>query len=108
MAVPDFQSLMLPVLRALEDGEDTVVRKVRERVASAESLTDEDLGEMLPSGRQRTFENRVGWGLSYLLRATLVERVQRGVYRVTNEGKRVLADPPDRVDIKYLRGFRNL
>lgn len=105
MAVPDFQSLMLPVLRALEDGEDTVVRKVRDRVASAEGLTDEDLAEMLPSGRQRTFQNRVGWALAYLLRATLVERVRRGVYRVSDDGKRVLANPPDRVDIKYLRRF---
>ena len=105
MAVPDFQSLMLPVLSALKDGEDTVVRKVRDRVVSAEGLNDKDLGEMLPSGRQSTFANRVGWALSYLLRAGLVERVQRGVYRVTDEGKRVMTDPPDRVDIKYLRGF---
>ena len=104
MAVPDFQSLMLPVLRALEDGDDTTVRKVRERVASVEGLTDEGLGEMLPSG-QRTFVNRVAWALSYLLRATLVERVQRGVYRVTDEGKHLLANPPDRVDVKYLRRF---
>lgn len=105
MAVPDFQSLMLPVLRALEDGEATAVRKVRERVASAESLTEADLGEMLPSGQQRTFQNRVAWALSYLLRATLVERVHRGVYRVADEGRRVLTNAPDRVDIKYLRRF---
>ena len=105
MAVPDFQSLMLPVLRALKDGKDTAVGKVRERVVKSEDVTEKDLSEMLPSGRQRTFENRVGWALSYLLRATLVERVRRGVYRVTDEGKRVLADRPDRVDIKYLRGI---
>ena len=105
MPVPDFQSLMLPVLRALEDGADTSVRKVRERVAKAESLTDEDLREMLPSGRQRTFVNRVAWALHYLLRAALVERARRGVYRVADEGKRLLADPPNRVDIKYLRRF---
>ena len=105
MPVPDFQSLMLPVLQALADGEDAPVRKVRERVASAEGLTDKDLREMLPSGRQRTFTNRVAWALTYLLRAALVERVQRGVYRVADEGKRLLAKPPSRLDIRYLRRF---
>ena len=105
MAVPDFQSLMLPVLRALEDGEDTSVRRVRERVASAEGLTKTDLKEMLPSGWQGAFVNRAAWSLSYLLRAALVERVQHGVYRITDAGKRLLADPPKRVDIRYLRRF---
>ena len=93
MPVPDFQSLMLPVLRALADGKATPVREVRERVASAEGLTEENLREKLPSGRQRTFTNRVAWALNYLLRAALVERVRRGVYRVADEGKRVLAKP---------------
>ena len=105
MPVPDFQSLMLPVLRALADGKDTPVRDVRERVASAEGLTDKDLQEMLPSGRQRTFTNRVAWALDYLLRAALVERVRRGVYRVADEGKRLLAKPPKRLNIRYLRRF---
>ncbi len=103
MPVPDFQSLMLPVLRALADGKDTSVRKVRERVANAEALTDEDLRKMLPSGRQRVFTNRVAWALNHLLRAALVERVRRGVYRVAVDGKRLLAEPPSRLDIRYLR-----
>ena len=78
---------------------------MRERVASAEGLKAEDLQEMLPSGRQRAFVNRVAWALNYLLRAGLVERARRGVYRVADEGKRLLADPPNRVDIKYVRRF---
>ncbi len=105
MPVPDFQSLMLPVLRALANGKAAPVRQVRERVAKAEGLKDEDLREMLPSGRQRAFVNRVAWALNYLLRAALVERVRRGVYRTTDEGKRLLAKPPKRVDIPYLRRF---
>ena len=105
MPVPDFQSLMLPVLRALADGNDTPVREVRERVASAEGLTDKDLQEMLPSGRQRAFTNRVAWALNYLLRAALVERARRGVYRVADEGKRLLAKPPNRLNIRHLRRF---
>ena len=105
MPVPDFQSLMLPVLRALADGKDAHVRVVRERVASAQGLNDEDLREMLPSGRQRAFVNRVAWALNYLLRAALVERVRRGFYRVSDDGKRLLAEPPGRLDIRYLRRF---
>ena len=105
MPVPDFQSLMLPVLRALADGKDIPVRNVRERVASAEGLTDEDLREMLSSGRDRVFSNRVAWALSYLLRAALVARVRRGVYQIAEEGERLLAKPPHRVDIRYLRRF---
>jgi len=105
MPVPDFQSLMLPVLRAVADGKDTHVRDVRERVASAEGLTDADLREMLPSGRVRVFANRVAWALNYLLRAALVARVRRGVYRIADEGERLLAKPPDRLDIRYLRRF---
>lgn len=103
MPVPDFQSLMLPVLRALANGKAASVRQVRERVAKAEGLKDEDLREMLPSGRQRAFVNRVAWALNYLLRAALVERVRRGVYRIADDGKRLLVKPPKRVDIPYLR-----
>lgn len=105
MAVPDFQSLMLPVLRAFEDGKDTSVGDVRARVANAERLTDHDLREMLPSGRQAVFTNRVAWAISYLRRAGLLERTQRGVYQVVREGERVLADPPPSLDIKYLQRF---
>ena len=105
MPVPDFQSLMLPVLRALADGKSTSLRVVRKRVASARGLTDEDLREMLPSGRQSAFTSRVSWAMSYLLRATLVERVRRGYYRVSDDGKRLLAKPPKRVDVRYLRRF---
>lgn len=105
MPVPDFWSLMLPVLRAVADGKGTHVRDVRERVASAEGLTDADLREMLPSGRVRVFANRVAWALNHLLRAALVTRVRRGVYRIADEGERLLAKPPERLDIRYLRRF---
>ncbi len=105
MPVPDFQSLLLPVLRALADGKDTPIRDVRERVASAEGVTDGDLREMLPSGRARVFANRVSWALNYLLRAALVARARRGVYRIADEGERLLAKPPGRLDVRYLRRF---
>ena len=103
MAVPDFQSFMLPTLKALADSAETPVSEIRKRVATAEKLTEEDRREMLPSGRQTVFDNRFRWALSNLGYAGLTERVRRGVWRLTEEGKKLLTDPPSRIDLKYLR-----
>ena len=105
MAVPDFQSLMLPALQALSSGAETPISQVRARVAAAESLTPEDLHESLPSGRQAVFTNRVSWAVIYMERAGLVERVRRGVYRMAVEGKRLLRQEPTRIDLKVLRRY---
>ena len=105
MAVPDFQSLMLPALQALSSGAETPISQVRARVAAAESLTPEDLHESLPSGRQAVFTNRVSWAVLYMERAGLVERVRRGVYRMAVEGKRLLRQEPTRIDLKVLRRY---
>ena len=105
MAVPDFQSLMLPAVKALAGGDEIPSSELRARIAVAEGLTSEDTREMLPSGRQTTFKNRVSWVISYLGCAGLTERVRRGVYRLTTEGETLLADPPSRIDINYLRRY---
>jgi len=107
MTVPDFQSLMLPALQALSDGTEIPISRVRVRVATAERLTDEDLHEMLPSGRQPVFTNRVSWAVIFMERAGLVERVNRGVYRITAEGERSLKQNPTRIDMKVLRRYRS-
>ena len=104
MPVPDYQSLMLPVLKALADGVETPVSEVRERVAAAEGLTDEELREMLASG-QPMFTNRVSWAVIYMERAGLVERVRRAIYRLTEEGNKLLAQAPARVDLDVLRTY---
>ena len=105
MPVPDYQSLMLPALHALADGEETRIADVRKRVAAAQQLTPEDLREMLPSGKQPAFTNRVSWAVIYMARAGLVERVRRAVYRLTEEGERLLAQRPDRIDNSILRRY---
>ena len=94
MSVPDFQSLMLPAFKALAGGKETSAAEVREHVAAAESLTVDDMREMLPSGRQSVFVNRVSWAVMCLGRAGLAEHVRRGVWRLTAEGERLLADLP--------------
>lgn len=104
MPVPDFQSLMLPVLSAAADGE-IAAKDLRERVASKVSLKDADLAEMLPSGRQTTFANRTAWANIFLQRAGLLEKVGRGVYRITDQGRRVLAERPDRIDMRFLERY---
>jgi restriction system protein len=105
MAVPDFQAMMLPVLRILADGRDWQARDVRKPVADALHLTEADLSELLASGRQSRFANRVAWGLIYLKRAGLVDTSRRGVYRITPRGEAVLREPPKRIDIPFLMQF---
>ena len=105
MPVPDFQSLMLPALKALAGHREVPISDVRQHVAVAERLTTEDLREMLPSGRQSLFMNRVSWAVMYLGRAGLTARVRRGVWRVTEDGTRLLDNPPSRIDMSYLRRY---
>ena len=102
MPVPDFQSLMLPALKAFAGGGEPTLTKVRERVAAAEGLSAQDVREMLPSGRQSVFVNRVSWAVIYMERAGLLERVRRGVYRLTQEGERLLSRKPSRIDLNLL------
>lgn len=103
MPVPDFQSLMLPTLTALAGRNEVRISAVRERVATAEGLTSEDLRELVPSGRQPVFTNRVSWALTHMERAGLVERVRRGTYRLTDDGEHLLANAPVRIDMRMLQ-----
>lgn len=105
MPIPDFQSLMLPVLKALCGGAETPISEVRAHVAKAEGLTPEDLRELLPSGNSPVFTNRVAWAVSHMARASLLERVRRGVYRLTAEGEQLLAQAPTRINLSFLRNY---
>ena len=103
MPIPDFQSLMLPVLKALSGGVEMPISEVRARVATTEGLTPEDLRELLPSGRQQVFTNRIAWAVTHMGHAGLVEKARRGVYRITKEGEQLLAQTLPRIDLKVLR-----
>ena len=105
MPVPDFQSLMLPALMALAEGTPTRVADIRGRVAASEGLTSEDVREMLPSGRQPVFANRVSWAVMHMERAGLLERVGRGVYRLMPRGRELLSKTPPRIDMNLLRQY---
>lgn len=104
MDIPDFQSLMLPVLLACRDGEIGTAQ-LRERIATTLTLGEEELAEMLPSGRVSTFANRVAWAITYLQIAGLLERTRRGVYQLTDECVAILKHPPPRIDMKFLERY---
>jgi restriction system protein len=105
MPVPGFESFMLPLLRALDDGADHPVSEVRERIAREMALTAEDRAELLPSGKQAIFDNRLGWAKTYVDKAGLMATVKRGVYRITDEGRRLLAQKPEAVNKQVLLTF---
>jgi len=83
VAVPDFQTLTLPVLREFADGAQHASKAVRARVAVTLQLSDAEVTEFLPSGRQTRLANRVAWAIVYMQRGGLLESVRRGVYRIT-------------------------
>lgn len=104
MPVPDFQSLMLPILKVLSHGRETPLSEVRAQVAANEGLTTEDVREMLPS-RQSVFGNRVRWAVWHMQDARLLERTKRGVYRLMPEGELLLSRAPSRIDMNMLREY---
>ena len=105
MAVPDFHSLMLPVLKALSNGDALRVAEVCARVADAEGLTPDDLSERTRGGHTTRLKDRVSWSITHFLYAGLVERVRRAVYRITPDGRRLLARHPARIDLKLLHEY---
>ena len=107
MAVPDFQSLMLPFLQVLADGQERSTKEMADLLAKRFSLTEAELEEVLPSGQQTIFSNRVAWTKTHLKNAGLVENPSRGRVRLSRDGVRVLAEAPARVDVRYLRKFEN-
>lgn len=104
MAIPDFQTLMLPVLREAANGE-VKIGDVVSRLADRFQLSPEERVELLPSGRQTTFANRVHWAKSYLGKGGLVRLTRRGHFEITDRGRLVLGSPPARIDIRFLAQF---
>lgn len=105
MAVPDYESMMLPLLQFLSDGQERSLRECIDGLAQVFKLSDADKKVLLPSGRQAQFDNRVGWARTYLKKACLVESPRRGFVRVSERGRGVLAEKPARIDDDFLKRF---
>jgi restriction system protein len=105
MSVPDFQSIMLPMLQLAQDGEEHLLADVRERLAAYFSLTEADRNELLPSGRQTRWSNRVAWAKVHLDQAGLLETTKRGWFRITDRGRAALRQPLERITLGFLNQF---
>ncbi len=105
MAIPDYQTLMLPVLKVAGDGQEHRIGDVVNQLARDFGLTEEERQQILPSGRQATFANRVGWAKTCLVQAGLLEATKRAHFKITDRGKKSLAEGPPRIDVEYLLQF---
>jgi restriction system protein len=105
MPIPDFQSIMLPLLKILADGKVYKYREIIEALVREFQVTEAERKEMLPSGQQEIFSNRVGWAKTYLKKAGLIDSPQRATFVISEKGKEILSQNPARIDTKFLRQF---
>jgi restriction system protein len=105
MAIPDYQSLMLPVLRLLRDRNEHSLTEMRKRLAVELKLSSKEMAERLPSGMQAVFASRIQWAAQYLKSAAAIESVGRGLYRITDRGLSLLKQRPPEITVKTLRQF---
>ncbi|RYY47081.1 MAG: hypothetical protein EOO06_13190 [Chitinophagaceae bacterium] len=103
--IPDFQTLMYPIVSFLGDGQPHSFQEVLEHLTNVFSLTDEELRVYVPSGQQPLFKNRATWSISYLKKAGLLTYVKRGVYKLTDVGRRVLDENVNSINVEFLRKF---
>lgn len=103
--IPDYQTLMLPLLRQVSDGQEHKYRDLIEKLATEFQVTDEERKELLASGTQAIFDNRVGWAKTYLKKAGLLDSPKRATFVITDTGLATLAKNPDRIDARYLKQF---
>ena len=106
MSIPDFQTIMLPLLELASDGKEHKLSAAIEHLATNQfHLTEAERKELLPSGKQARFANRVGWACTYLKKAGLLTYPARGQFQITQRGLDILAQKPPRIDLKYLKQF---
>lgn len=103
--IPDYQSLMLPLLKLVSDRQEHKYRDLIENLVTEFQVTDEERKELLTSGNQAIFDNRVGWAKTYLKKAGLLDSPKRATFVITQIGLDTLKKNPDRIDAKYLRQF---
>ena len=105
MPIPDFQTIMLPLLKLASDQKEHSTSEFLELLANEFRLTDEEKAMMLPSGTQRIFSNRVHWAKAYLKMGGLIENIQRGFFKITQRGLQTLKEKPEKINLQYLKRF---
>jgi restriction system protein len=106
MSIPDYQSIMLPLLKYSSDRQEHSLREAIESLGREFQLTDSEKKELLPSGQQTIFDNRVGWARTYLKKALLLESTRRGYFQIAERGENVLKKKPAKIDVKFLKQFK--
>lgn len=107
MAVPKFFEFLPIVLQVLLDKAEKSIKQIREESISILHVSEEDCKELLPSGRQRTVDNRVNWAVTYLKNAGLISSVRRGVYVITSEGEKAYSEAGSNLDLAYLERYES-
>jgi len=105
MSIPDYQSLMLPLLKLTSDEKEHSLKAATEALAKEFNLSEIELAEMLPSARKTRFYDRVGWAGTYLRKAGLLESPRRGWFQVTKRGLDVLKKSPEKINVNFLEQF---
>lgn len=105
MPIPDFQSLMLPLMRLIADGQEHAVRDATLRIGQQFHLSESEWAEMLPSGRAPLFYNRLAWAKTHLKKAGLIYQPKRGMIAITDRGRQVLSTQPNKIDLRLLEKF---
>jgi len=105
MSIPDFQSIMLPLMQLASNGKEHSFRDSVEYLAKFFNLSDDERKELLPSGQQPTFDNRVGWAKTHLIKAGLLESPRRAIFQITQRGKEVISHNPAEINTKFLKQF---
>lgn len=107
MDIPDFQSIMLPILNCLTSGEVVSNAEVINQISDEFELTAEQRAELLPSGKQTIIKNRIGWAITYLKKAGLLKSPKRAHIQITELGQSVLADNPEKINVRFLKQFES-
>ncbi len=105
MPIPDFQSIMRPLLELHDDGQEHLNRDLVQKLADHFALTTEERRQMLPSGGARFFDNRVGWAKSHISQAGLLSSPRRAISVITERGREMLRKHPTRIDLRLLNEF---
>lgn len=103
--IPDYQTLMLPLLKLTTDGKEHEFKKLVDILARQFNLTEVERNELLPSGQALLFPNRVGWARTYLKKAGLLDSPGRGIIKITQRGMNTLKENPSEINVKYLSKF---
>lgn len=105
MAIPDYQQFLLPFLKLASDGQIHSLQEAYQSLPDQFHLTTEENNALLPSGKQSIVNNRIGWARTYLKKANLIKQPKRGVFQITEQGKKVLEINLKSIDKKYLMQF---